>query len=493
MKIEANKSKLSLNKNQAVRQGKNPPREPGTEVEEVSVEVPKKKSKPAKIKEPKVKAPSIKAPKIKAPKIKIPRIKLPGIKLPTLKVSKPSFKKSGTPRAKGKRSLRVAAVLGAVPVLLIAVWLGMNLVKHSAPPPLFTENNLPPVPPADTNGCSVIYDNQVYNEFFAKDICDINLFSNASAMELFLDKARGEYTVAKTLAARDDVKKMMGLYRDIIKKPVFADMAKPDPADGQKYRVYLALHNSITATMIVRMQEKRYGEAFRLMRDQMSLNIQYIRSARSMTNYLTAMRAYEKSLNILKSMMNQFTGDRRMGGDVVAASREIAELIKTLNQQGVSLSQIVMFEYILSWKQNFNPAVRHPEAGVLQGMKRKALVFFDRGLTQKLFNERWKQLYEYARRPGDATPEEVRKLQEQRYTTARFWWLHNAVGKKYLDSIPIPVYNLFQESKNWSTAINQKQAEIVSMVSGLKETARLEKKPAQKAVKRQAGKPGKKK
>jgi len=243
----------------------------------------------------------------------------------------------------------------------------------------------------------------------------------------------------------------------------------------------------------VRMQEKRYGDAFRLMKDQMNLTIQYIRSARSMTNYLAAMRVYEKSLNILKSMLNQFTGDRRMGGVVVAASREIADLIGTFSPQGVPLSQIVMFEYILSLKQNFDPAIQHPEAGVRQGMKRKALAFFDRGLTQKLFNERWKKLYEYARRPNDATPEEVRKLQEQRYATARFWWFHNAVGKKYLDSIPIPVYNLFQESKNWSTAINQKQAEIVSMASALKETAKQEKKPAQKDAKRQAVKPRKKK
>nr|HPL18915.1 hypothetical protein [Spirochaetota bacterium] len=231
MKIEANKSKLSLNKNQAVRPGKKPSRETRPEAEDVSVEVPKKKSKPPKVKEPKVKTPKIKEPKIKppkvrAPKIKIPRIKLPAIKLPSLKAPKPSFGKSGVPKVKGKKSLRIAAILGAVPMLLLAVWLGINLVKHSAPPPLFTEINLPPVPPADTNGCSVIYDSQVYNEFFTKDICDINLFSNASSMELFLDPARGEYTVAKTLAARDDVKKMMGFYRDIIRMPVFADMVK---------------------------------------------------------------------------------------------------------------------------------------------------------------------------------------------------------------------------------------------------------------------------
>ncbi len=493
MKIEANKSKLSLNKNQPSRPGKKASREPGPGAEGVSVEVPKKKSKPTRVKEPEVRTPAIKEPRIRVPRIRIPKIKLPSIKLPSLKVPKPSLGVSGAPKFQGKKSLYVAAVLAAVPLLLIAVWLGMNLVKHSVPPPLFTEVNLAPVPPADTNGCSVIYDNQVYNEFFTRDICDINLFSNASAMELFLDKTRGEYTVAKTLAARDDVKKMMGFYRDIIRMPVFADMVKPEPADAQKYRVYLALHNSITAVMIARMQEKRYGEAFRLMKDQVSLNIRYIQSARSMTNYLGAMRAYEKTLNILKSMMNQFTGDRRMGGDVVAVSREIADLIRTLNPHSVPLSQIVMFEYILSWKQNFNPAVRHPEASVHQGMKRKALAFFDRGLTQKLFNERWKKLYEFARRPTDATPEEVRKLQEQRFTARRFWWFHNAVGKKYLDSVPIPVYNLFQESKNWSTAVNQKQAEIVSMVSALKETAVQEKNPARKPAKRQAGKPMKKK
>jgi hypothetical protein len=59
------------------------------------------------------------------------------------------------------------------------------------------------------------------------------------------------------------------------------------------------------------------------------------------------------------------------------------------------------------------------------------------------------------------------------------------VGKKYLDSIAIPVYQLFQESKNWTNAINQKQGEILNIVASLKEEA--------KPVKKQTKKPAKKK
>ncbi len=466
MKIEAKKSKLNLNKSQAAQLGEKPAREQQTEREEVFVE--KSKSKPRKT--------------------RVPRIRIPSIKLPGLHVPKFAFPKLRAPRFKGKKSVYIVAILVAVPALVALVWLGMNLRKHMVPAPLFTESNLPPAPPADSNGCAIIYDNQVYNEFVTKDICDINLFSNAGAMENYLDKSRGEYTVAKTLAVRDDVKKMMGLYRDIIRKPLFADMAVPDPRDAQKVRVYVALHNSITATMITRMQEKKHGAAFKLMKDQLNLNIQFIGSARSMNNYITAMRIYDKSLNILKSMLNQFGADKNMGNEALAASREIGGLIRSFNPQGVPLAQIVMFEYILSWKQTFNPAIQHPESATYQGMKRKALVFFDRGLTQKLFDERWKKLYEYAKHPNDMTPGEVRKLQEQRYTTRRFWWFHNAVGKKYLDTVQVPVYNLFQESKNLSMAITQKQGEIVSVITSLKEPVKQDAKQVKKVVKRRAGK-----
>jgi hypothetical protein len=477
MKIEAKKSKLNLNANQAVRPGKKPAREPKPKQEKKAAEKPQPKPKPPK--------------KSKAPKSASPKIKLPSIKLPSLKMPKIAFPKLRAPKFKGKRS--VVMILVAVPALVVLVWLGMNLWKHSVPAPLFTESNLAPAPPADSNGCAIIYDNQVYNEFFTKDICDINLFSNAGSMEFFLDKTRGEYTVAKTLAVRDDVKKMMELYREIITRPLFADMAAPDPRDAQKVRVYIALHNSITATMITRMQEKKYGAAFSLMKDQLNLNIQFMRSARSMTSYISAMRMYEKSLNILKSMLNQFGTDRIMGNDAVATCREIGDLMRSLNPQSIPLAQIVMFEYILSWKQTLSPAIQHPEAAAYQGMKRKALVFFDRGLTQKMYDERWKKLYELAKNPTDKTPEEVRKLQEQRYTVRRFWWFHNAVGKQYLDSISIPVYQLFQESKNWTMAINQKQGEIVSIISSLKEAVKPEKKQVKKPVKKLAGKPKKKK
>ncbi len=464
MKIEAKKSKLSLNQNQPSRPGKKPARESKRAREELYAEKPK--SKP---------------PATKEPESRVPKIKLPRIKLPTLSV----------PKFKGNRSLYLIVLLVGVPALMVSIWLGMNLRKHPVPGPLFTESNLPPSPPADANGCLLVYDNQLYNEYFSRDLSDINLLRNAASMERFLDKTTGEYTVAKNLAGRDDVKKMMGVYRDIMKKPVFADTVMPGPQDAQKYRVYVALHNSITAVMVSRIQEKKYAAAFKLMKDQLNLNIQYIGSARSMINYITAMQAYEKSLGILKSMLNQFNAGRKMGNDSLAACREIGELVRSFNPQGASLAPIVMFEYIAVWKQTFNPLIQHPEAAIRQIMKRKPLVFFDRGLTQQMFDDRWKKLYEYAKKPDDTTLAEVRKLQEQRYTAARFWWLHNAVGKKYLDSITITAFQLFQESKNWTTAISRNQGEVVNILNALKEEPEQERKQEKKPIKKPARKPRK--
>jgi hypothetical protein len=461
MKIEAKKDKFNLNKSL----------NKGTKRTAAAEPAPEKSS----VKKPRVKLPKIKIPKIKLPSIALPKIKLPGRKPP----------KSGVPKLKGKRSVYIIALLAAIPAMVIVVWLGMNLRKHPVPKPLFTEVNLPAVPAEDSNGYAYIYDNQIFNEYAPKDISDINLLRNAASIELFLDKTRGEYTVAKTLAERDDVKKMMGLYRDIVKKPLFADMVKPDAGDSQKNRVYIALHNSITASLVVRMQGKKYNEAFRLLKEQLNLNIQYSKSARSMANYTTSMQTYDKSLSILKSMLNQFSGNAKMGNESVAACREIADMMRAFNPQNVPLAQIVVFEYINLWKQKFDPAIQHPEAPVYQGMKYKALVFFDRGLTHQLFDERWKKLYECAKNPTDNNLNEVRKIQEQRYTDRRFWWFHDAVGKKYLDSIAIPVYQLFQESKNWTNAINQKQGEILNIVASLKEEA--------KPVKKQTKKPAKKK
>ena len=442
MKIEAKKSKFNLNKSLNKRQKK-------TTFEE---SVPEKSSG--------------KKPHVKPPKNKIPKIKLPELKFPKLRV----------PKLKGKRSIYIIAFLVAMPVLATIVWLGMNLWRNPVPKPLFAESNLPPAPPEDSNGYAYIYDNQIFNEYTSKDICDINLFRNAASVELFLDKKRGEYAFVKTLAERDDVKKMMGLYRDIIKKPLFADMVKPDASDSQKIRIYVALHNSITASLITRLQEKKYNAAFRLMKDQMNLNIQYLKSSRSMTNYTTSMQTYEKSLNILKSMLNQYVSDQKRENAAVATCREIGDMMRMFTPQNISLMQIVVFEYILLWKKAFDPAIQHPEEPVYQGMKNKALVFFDRGLTRQLFDERWKKIYECAKNPTDNCINEVKNIQEQRYTSKRFWWFHNAVGEKYLDSISIPIYQIVPESKNWTAIINQKQGEIITVINSLKEEPAHEKK-----------------
>ncbi len=418
------------------------------------------------------------------PRISLPAIKLPKIKLPMLKRPDSRAPKQGLPKARGSRTKYVIVLLAAIPALAVALWLGMNLRKHAVPAPLFTEGNLPQPPLADDNGYAILYDNEVYSEYSPRDLCDINLLRNASSIEFFLDKTRGEYTVAKNLAGREDVKKMLGLYREIMKKEAFADMAMPNPQDLQKVRVYIAMNNSVLAAVIASMQQKKFGAAFRMMKDELSLNIRYMQSARSMNNYLMSVQAYDKSLGILKSMLAQFGDKQKMGNDAIAVCRETGVMLSSFNPQGIPLDRIVMFEYILSWKNTFNPAIQNPEAATRHGMKRKALVFFDRGLTQKLYDERWKKLYELAKRPDANTPEEVRKLQELRHTAGRFWWLHNAVGKKYLDTIPIPVHQLFQESRNWTTAITQKQGDIVSTIGSLKDEV-PEKKPTRKQARKQ--------
>jgi hypothetical protein len=468
MKIEV-KTKFNINAGTAKQIKRQPAREPKPE---------KASAKKQRVETPRVEKPRVEKPRMKLPKITIPHVALPKITVPHFKV----------PRFKGKL-VYIALFPVVALVLVLVVWLGMNLWRHPAAKPLFTEANLPALAPADTNGCAYLYDDQIYNEYSTKDLSDVNMFRNAASMEVFLDKTRDEYAFAKTIAARDDVKKMMGLYHDIIIRPVFADMVQPDVRDARKIGVNMALHNSITDTIITNMQEKKYGAAFKLMKEQMNLNIQYIKSARSMNNYLVSLRAYEKSLDILKSMLNQSAAGGNKGNTAIATCREISDMMQSFNPRAQPLAPLVVFEYILSWKQTFNPAIDHPEAPTYQGMKRRALVFFDRGMTQRWYDERWKNVYACATNPNDVDLLKLNQIQEQRYTVKRFWWFHNAVGKKYLDSIPLSIFQLFPESKNMTASISQKQGEVITMINSIKEETKPEKKPEKK----QTRKPAKKK
>jgi hypothetical protein len=470
MKIEV-KTKFNINGGTASQIKRQPAREqkPG-----------KKSAKKQPVPEMVQEKPSSKKPRVTMPKITLPHIALPKISVPHFKV--PRF------RFKGMKPVYFALIPVCMIALMLILWLGMNVWKHASPKPLFTEATLKPVPSADSNGCVLLYDDQVYNEYSTKDVSDVNMFRNAASMEVFLDKTRDEYAFAKTMAGRDDVKKMMDLYREIIMKPEFADTVQPDTRDARKISVFLALHNAITATIIANMQEKKQGAAFALMRDQLNLNARYFKSARSMTNYLMSLRAYDKSLGILKSMLALTAAGGGLGATSLTACREMADMMRSFNPRAVPLAPIVVFEYLLSWKQTFNPAIEHPEAPIKQGMKRKALVFFDRGLTQKWNDERWKNIYDLAKNPNDVDLLMINKLQEQRYTAKRFWWFHNAVGKKYLDSIPLSIFQMFPEAKNTIATVSQRQGEIITTIDSLKEEVKPEKKPV-----RQQRKPVKKK
>lgn len=460
MKIEVKKNKYNVNKNQR----KAPENAVAAETAPAAA--------PAQA--------SVRKPKFTFPKIRIPRIQLPGISLPKIRLPKLSFPKLSLPEFKGKGVLRIIIMAAAIPALAVILWLGLNLWRHSIPSPLFTQSSLPPVQPAENNGCADIYSNELYNEYFQKDLCDINIFRNAAAIENFLDKSREEYAFAKKFIQRDDVKKMLGLYRDITAKPQFADMVMPDARDSQKVRVFVALLNSMTGAIITGMQEKKYGAVFSLMKNMLNLNILYLKSARSMTNYITAMYTYEKSLNILKSILTRFVTVERKGKEAVASCREIGGLAQSFNPQSIPLGPIVMFEYILSWKQAFDPALVHPEAATYQGMKYKKLVFFNRGLTQRLFDEKWKKIYECAMNPNDAAMTELNIIQQKRHASGRFWWFQNAVGKQYLDTIAISGYQVVPESKRWTTVLGQKHGEIIAIINSIKEDTKPEKKTAKK-------------
>lgn len=455
MKIEAKKYKYSLNKNDGNR-----PAQPATA---------ERAPRAAVAERPRL--PGITLPKIRFPKITIPRVALPKMTMPDMTISR--FK---APQLRGRRSLRIAAFLAGVPAAIIIAWLGVNLIHRPVPPPLFTERDLQQLPPAESNGYAYLYDDRIAGEYAAKDISDNYLFRNAASLELFLDKTRGEYSMARTLAVREDVKKMIGLYGDIMKKQVFADMTMPQGNDLQKARAFYALHNAMTATIIARMQEKKPGAALAMMKDQLDLTVKYARSARSMFNYTGALQVYDKSLDILKSMLAVSGG--AMGKDAIASCREIAGVARSFNPATIPLDRIVVFEYIISWRRAFDPSIPHPEESVRRGMKYKKLVFFDRGATQRLYDRRWKELHDYAKSPNEQGLGELMKLREGRYAAGGFWWLNNAVGKKYLDTIGIPAYQLFLESKSRGDAIMRKQGEIVPVIDALKEAA-----PGKKAVK----------
>ncbi|MBN1496039.1 MAG: hypothetical protein JXA07_04675 [Spirochaetes bacterium] len=451
MRIEAKKYKYSINKNTGTR----PMKSGGTE--SVSGTSAEKKSR-------------LKLPKISIPKIRLPRIRRPGIEGPDFTISRFQDQKRG-----GRPALYFVAVLAGVPLLIVAVWLGMNLISRPVPDPLFTERDLPRILPAGSNGYTLLHDGPDAAEYGRKDIGNINLFRNAASLDAFLDPARGEYEMAKSLAARDDVRKMMRLYREIMARQVFADTGMPR-ADERGDGAFAALYNSMTATLMARLQEKKQGAAFVILRDQIKLSMQYVMTARSMDNFRNALSAYDRLLDVLESMLKRSGGS--LGPEALSACNETGSMLRSFNPRVLSLDRIVIYEYILSWKRAFDPAKKDPEASVLRGMKYRKLAFFDRGDTRRLYDDRWKELYDYAKNPDDQALAEIMKKREGRFAAGGFWWFHNAAGKKYLDAIPMPVYQLFPDARSRGDNIVRKQGEILAKIDALEEPA-----PGKKAVK----------
>ena len=133
-----------------------------------------------------------------------------------------------------------------------------------------------------------------------------------------------------------------------------------------------------------------------------------------MNNYLTAVQAYEKSLDILRSMLNLSGG--AMGNDALTACRGIGDLLRSFNPHTVSLDRIVVFEYILAWRRTFDPSIPHPRNPFAEALDNDSAFFRHRGSTQRIYDARWKKLYEYAKNPNDKGLGEIMKARGKLYT-----------------------------------------------------------------------------
>ena len=352
-------------------------------------------------------------------------------------MSNPSAGKPG--RFSRSRVVVRWAVRGLGVVLMLGVlFLGSNLLFHSAePPPLFAAAALGPLPAEADNGHRDFVIGAVKLGAVPRapeavlELLDPSPDKPERAWEALL--AQGD---ALSKEARDpQVAKWLDLLQRAYAKPRFADSCPMDPQATCGSLAVLKTHRLAEMDVLALAQAGDFAAALAGWANMERADADLVATSRSMLTYEIAMSCLDHATHVVRVVLvGQSQAAVTLDPAMRASLRDsISSALGLVTKEALDPTRMIRSEYLLDIRRidlvtaTNEPAP--PDNRLSTGLFLPRTLF-DRGGTIQLLNQR----YERLTKPDQAS---AMPSMEAPNSDAPFWWLHNATGKRILDSMAV--------------------------------------------------------
>ncbi len=317
---------------------------------------------------------------------------------------------------------RWGAGFAGVALALAALWAGENAFHHEpSPAPLFTEGDLPALPPPADNGWSTF---QAGTKVSVAEVPpDLRrLCAPAEEPRSFSEVVAQAGPVAHFVADSD---RSIQLLESALAQPAFADACGIGVDAHCSYLPLLAAHQAVELAVLHRALQGHWnhalGSATALLRGDAGL----LSSFRTFASEAIAMAGARRSValaSLLAAGLTATRGEATREPLAPGATGALLAAVTALGAANVDLRRSVIAEHLL--------AARAVEAFAAGTLRERLLL--DPGQTLRLLDERTAAAAAFAEAPETAPPPVVRLRSE-----GATWWLHNALGKQMLDATAV--------------------------------------------------------
>lgn len=322
-------------------------------------------------------------------------------------MSSPSISQSpqppAAPAALWRRALRFVGWMLAILVALVVLWIGAQFaLRRPRPVLLFTQADLPPIPPPVDNAWEVLNNEVAATNEPERPDKDIGAICDGKAT--FTDRwARAEAHAEQLakIASDGQTVKWLGVIDKAAALPHYAD-ACPVQFTPKCLRPLslLAWHQLQEAVVLDAAVHHRWEDAFVRALQMTRMDTQFLPSARSTLNQSVARADVHRSIKLIDTLLDGAAHQKESGQGPDATrltefARQIEALLVRVQEKDVDPLKAVIAEYLFAVY-----AVEHLTEVPNSRFSRFSSILYDQGHTLEMLNGQYEQYVAFARAGG---------------------------------------------------------------------------------------------
>ncbi len=324
-----------------------------------------------------------------------------------------------------KKLVRTLLVFVVAFAVLIGGWILLHVARSKGEvKPLWTEADLPALPPAEENAWTVLVSRS--DELKGDSLPeDLKKLLEAPTNELLLTRA-GD--VSSWLEKPGSLKRLF-LLDEALEKPRFADACPLTVDSNCPYMPLMQTHDLAELRIVEAVGKGKPAEAIALADKLLRADLMFLGSTRSLIGTIIASKNAEASMRLAGFAVDAVPTDAPLQeGELSRNLTALSATLESATGNDWSMSRAIKGEYLVGESAITTLGAQAAGSG---GM---AQYLFDRKNTIELLQPYYVALNEAAETPAGKTPPP-----SPRFTGEGMWWAYNPTGKYALDMMMVEI------------------------------------------------------